>query len=182
MSALGVYVRSHEPLGGTAPYLTRPLVIAESADEAYGVGSEFGILIQSDLRFSRLDDGLFVIAFDYFSGSRIVIGQSCAAWVAHYGRPLVLRAYALVHNARRAQDSRCNFWGGLHSSDMSYERVARLANVERAGVREVERRQELAAYIASTNTFAVRDLINCAREHAKAYLPAPLRKRRARTV
>lgn len=182
MSSLGVYVRSHEPLGGTAPYLTRPLVIAESADEAYGVGTEFGILVQNDLRLARLPDGLFVLAFDYFNGSRIVVGQSCAAWVAHYSRPLVLRNYALVHNARRAQDSLCNFWGGLHGGNISYERVAHLANAERAGVREVERRQELAAYIASTKTFAVRDLINCAREHAKAYLPAPLRKRRARMV
>jgi hypothetical protein len=165
----------------------RPLILAESEDEAYAISleqidvdtlsKEAGCVEDSRL-YARVvrpwshDEP--IAAFDYFNARRLVVVQSAEAWAAHYERPLVLRVRAEISCRRWSPFFFANLWYGAQEHSVLSQYLLKSLDCDT----ESERRKFVAEWVRGCD-IAAREVERAAREHAARYLPAPLHKGRA---
>lgn len=181
--------------------LVHTLVLAESEDEARGVLAEaralvealfgdsmhfFGEFFYVDAKLSLVPGDTLIPAFDYKNAARLFVAQTVDEWAAHYGRPLILRAPAVTSATRYKAASGYNYvdiWRlveGFRSGDM--RRPALRPFTHAACGNEAARRDTVAYFLLRSgyDTGFPKRVVELAREHARMFLPAPLRKRTSR--
>lgn len=181
--------------------LVHTLVLAESEDEARGVLAETRALVDDlpagtqhffrelyfDAQLSLVSGSTLVAAFDYKNAARMFVAQTVEEWVAHYGRPLILRAPAFASAVRYKAASGYNYvdiWTlveRFRSGDNS--RPALRPFTHAACGNEAARRESVAGFLrGGYDAGFPKRVVELAREHSRMFLPAPLRKRASRSA
>jgi hypothetical protein len=163
------------------------VILAETADEACGVSLERldaytlareAHMLEDEDSFVAVrrvfpwPEGEVIPAFDYLNPRRLIVAQSASEWAAHYGRPLLMRAYTEVACLRR----RCAYVYLWHLAQVSPERSKALNEIHAQQLPEKERRRLVADW-ARRCGIAARAISSAAQVHAEIYLPACMRKR-----
>lgn len=163
-----------------------PVILAETADEAYGVSlerldahtlaREANILEDEDSsiavrRVFPWPEGEVIPAFDYLNPRRLIVAQSGSAWAAHYGRPLLMRVCATIACLRH-RGVYLYLW---HLAQVSPARSKALNEIHARQLPEKERRRLVAAW-ARVRGISAQAIFFAARVHAEMYLPACMRR------
>lgn len=169
--------------------LAFPVVLAESADEAHAIAVE---RVPVDFRFWPPEEGsrsadipdihaapvrvfpwpeyVPIAAFDYLDAHRLIVVQDAAAWVRHYGCPLLMRTRVPVMmkcdpTVPDGGGTKISLWNQAQPHG-SYEACSYASNLS-----EEERRESVLAWIADSG-FEAGEIEASARYCAAEFLPA----------
>lgn len=172
--------------------LAFPVIIAESADEAHAIAVE---RVPVDPRFWPPEEGSWsadipdihaapvrvfpwpeyvpIAAFDYLDPHRLIVVQDSAAWVRHYGCPLLMRIRVPAMKCNPAVldggSMKVSLWD--HAQPHGCDTTAYDACLCVSNLSEEERRKSVLAWIADSG-FEAGEIEASARYCADEFLPA----------